>query len=343
MEICSLADEEAKIEEWTLYTDGASSVKGVGAGLVLIDPSGTEHMYAIRRNLPSTNNEAEYEALLAGLHIAQKMKVQALKVKVDSKLVACQLNGEFVVSSERMTKYLTKAKDQVALFKKFGLPRVIMTDNGTQLVNNPFKSWGEKWKIKKINTVVAHPQANGLVERANKSLMHGLKARLGRERVGWVNKLPNILWAHQTMLKISNGKTTFSLTNGSEVVILAKIGMPTYRTIQLNEAQNEEMSLNLDLIQERREASAIQEAKYKKKMEQYYNKQVWPVSFRVEDFVYQRNEASRVENQGKLSSNWEGPYRVVKAYGNGSYKLCTMNDREVPHTWHAINLRNCFM
>ncbi|GKD52697.1 reverse transcriptase domain-containing protein [Tanacetum coccineum] len=64
-------------------------------------------------------------------------------------------------------------------------PKGIVTDNGTQLVNDPFKSWCEKWKIKQMNTAVAHPQANGLVERANKSLMHRLKARLRRGRVGW--------------------------------------------------------------------------------------------------------------------------------------------------------------
>ncbi|GKB09835.1 reverse transcriptase domain-containing protein [Tanacetum coccineum] len=79
------------------------------------------------------------------------------------------------------------------IVSRFGLPRVIVTDNETQLVNGPFKGWCEKWKIKQMNTAVAHPQANGLVERANKSLMHGLKARLGRERVGWVDELPNIL------------------------------------------------------------------------------------------------------------------------------------------------------
>ncbi|GJW03502.1 reverse transcriptase domain-containing protein [Tanacetum coccineum] len=155
-----------------------------------------------------------------------------------------------------------------------------------------------------MNTAVAHPQANGLVKRANKSLMHGLKARLGQERVGWVDELPKILWAHRTMLKTSNGKTPFSLTYGSEAVVPAEIGMPKYRTIQFNEAQNEEeMWLNLDLIQERRETAAIQEAKYKKKVEQYYNKQVRPVSFKIGGFVYQRNEASRVKNQGKLGLN----------------------------------------
>ncbi|GJX58689.1 reverse transcriptase domain-containing protein [Tanacetum coccineum] len=119
-----------------------------------------------------------------------------------------------------------------------------------------------------MNTAVAHPQANGLVERSNKSLMHGLKARLGWEIVGWVDELPNILWTHRTMLKTSNGETPFSLTYGSEAVIPAEIGMPTYRTIHFNEAQNEEeMRLNLDLSQERKETTAIREAKYKKKVE----------------------------------------------------------------------------
>ncbi|GJU53674.1 RNA-directed DNA polymerase, eukaryota, reverse transcriptase zinc-binding domain protein [Tanacetum coccineum] len=65
LEICSLTSEEANLEEWTLYTDGASSLKGVGAGLVLIDPTGVEYTYAIRLNFPSTNNEAKYEALLS--------------------------------------------------------------------------------------------------------------------------------------------------------------------------------------------------------------------------------------------------------------------------------------
>ncbi|GJR98185.1 reverse transcriptase domain-containing protein [Tanacetum coccineum] len=174
---------------------------------------------------------------------------------------------------------------------RFGLPRVIVTDNGTQLVNDPFKSWCEKWKIKQMNTVVAHP-----------------------------------------------------LTYRSEAVIPAEIGKATYRTIHFNEAQNEEeMRLNLDLSQERRETAAIREAKYKKKVEHYYNKRVRPMSFKVGAFVYRKNASSRVENQGKLGPNWEGPYRVTEAYSNGSYKRATMDDREVPRTWHAIKLRNCFM
>ncbi|GJS26523.1 reverse transcriptase domain-containing protein [Tanacetum coccineum] len=128
MEICSLAEEESS-KEWTLFTDGASSLKGAGAGLVLIDPVGIEYTYAIRLNFVSTNNEAEYKALLAGLRIAKNMKVKALKVKVDSKLVAYQLKGEFVASSEGRAKYIAKAKELTASFRKFSIENVPRNQN----------------------------------------------------------------------------------------------------------------------------------------------------------------------------------------------------------------------
>ncbi|GJW80626.1 reverse transcriptase domain-containing protein [Tanacetum coccineum] len=103
-EVCNFADEETKPEEWTMYTDGASSTKGVGARLVLIDPSRAEYTYTLRLNFTSSNNEAEYEALLAGLRIAQKMKVQVLKAKVDSKLAADVLSKLASVAFNHLTK-----------------------------------------------------------------------------------------------------------------------------------------------------------------------------------------------------------------------------------------------
>ncbi|GJV35301.1 reverse transcriptase domain-containing protein [Tanacetum coccineum] len=102
-EVCNLTDGES-LEEWTLFTDGASSLKGAGVGLVLIDPAGTEYTYAIWLNFTSTNNDAGYEALLVGLRIAEKIKVQALKVKVDSKLVAYVLSKLASVAFNHLMK-----------------------------------------------------------------------------------------------------------------------------------------------------------------------------------------------------------------------------------------------
>ncbi|GKA61590.1 reverse transcriptase domain-containing protein [Tanacetum coccineum] len=151
---------------------------------------------------------------------------------------------------------------------RYGLPRIIVTDNGAQLVSDPFKSWCKRFEIQQMNTAVAHPQANGLVERANRSLMEGIKTRLGREKAGWVDELPNVLWAHRTSIKQSNDETPFRLTYGSEAVIPTEIGMPSYQTLMIREEFNEEeQRLNLDSLQERREAATIREARYKSKME----------------------------------------------------------------------------
>ncbi|GJZ72702.1 reverse transcriptase domain-containing protein [Tanacetum coccineum] len=65
--------------ECKLYTDGASSFDGAGARLMLIDPASKEYTYALRFEFETTNNEAEYEALLAGFQDtkeARKIRIQ---------------------------------------------------------------------------------------------------------------------------------------------------------------------------------------------------------------------------------------------------------------------------
>ena len=60
------------------------------------------------------------------------------------------------------------------------------------------------------------------------------------------------------MIKSSNNDTPFSLTYGTEAVIPAEIGMPTYRTAAIDVVHNDdELQLNLDLVEERREHAAI--------------------------------------------------------------------------------------
>ncbi|GJY66160.1 reverse transcriptase domain-containing protein [Tanacetum coccineum] len=89
-----------------------------------------------------------------------------------------------------------------------------------------------------------------------------IKTRLHQEGACWVEELPNVLWAHRTMLKTSNGETPFSLAYGTEAVIPAEIGMPTRRTTQRTNKENDaELRLNLDLLEERREISIIREVR----------------------------------------------------------------------------------
>ena len=84
--------------DWIMYFDGAFSLQGAGAGVLLVAPTGEHLKYVIQMHFPremSTNNTAEYEGLLAGLRIAADLGVKKLIVRGDSQLVVRQVNKDY--------------------------------------------------------------------------------------------------------------------------------------------------------------------------------------------------------------------------------------------------------
>ncbi|GJU56355.1 reverse transcriptase domain-containing protein [Tanacetum coccineum] len=200
-----------------------------------------------------------------------------------------------------------------------------------------------KWIEAKVVATISGGQSNGLVERANRSLGEGIKARLGEGNKNWIEEIPHVLWAYRTMIKSSNRDTLFSLTYGTEAVIPAEIRMPTYRTAVVDIVRNDdEIRLNLDLLEERCGRAAIRKAKAKSKMMRYYNARVRGVTFKPGDYVYRSNEASHAMDGGKLRPKWEGPYEVTKVLGGGAYKLRSMHGTVLLRTWNIANLKKCY-
>ena len=68
-------------EYWTMYFDGSLMKKGVGAGLVFILPLKVCMRYMVCIHFPSSNNVAEYEALINGLRIAIELGIRRLDVQ----------------------------------------------------------------------------------------------------------------------------------------------------------------------------------------------------------------------------------------------------------------------
>ncbi|GJR35627.1 reverse transcriptase domain-containing protein [Tanacetum coccineum] len=68
--------EEELPDPWALFKDGSSCIDGFGAGLILTNREGTKFTYAIRFEFTATNNKAEYEALIAGLRIAEQIGIK---------------------------------------------------------------------------------------------------------------------------------------------------------------------------------------------------------------------------------------------------------------------------
>ena len=111
-------------EYWTLYFDRASKTKTSGAGLVLQSPEGFTIEYALKLDFPTTNNEAEYEALRAGLGLAKALRAKNVKIIGDSRLVISQVNGKYESRDETMMKYLRIVRAIITYFEECTMEHV---------------------------------------------------------------------------------------------------------------------------------------------------------------------------------------------------------------------------
>ncbi|RDY13735.1 hypothetical protein CR513_01291, partial [Mucuna pruriens] len=238
-----------------------------------------------------------------------------------------------VISAERVKKFLWKK-----VICRFGLPAIIVSNNGTQFASKTTTEFCQGLGIRQVFTSVEHPQTNGQAEAANKVILKGLRRRLEEAKGRWVEELPQVLWSYHTTPHSETNETPFRLTFGIEAVIPVEIGEPSLRTELFEPSANEgELRANLDMIQEVREAAHIREFAIKSRVAKLYNQKVIPRSFRPQDLVL-RKMVHKAENN-KLTPRWEGPFRVRKEVGRGAYRLETLKGKEIPRTWNAASLR----
>ncbi|XP_059658516.1 uncharacterized protein LOC132304821 [Cornus florida] len=122
-------EQEETESTWTLYMDGTVNACASGAGLVIVSPNGECIKYVLRFGFKATNNEAEYEALLAGLRIAKALEVERLLAYTDSQVITGQVQGEYEAKDEKMKTYLHKIEDIKGFFKKFSIHWIPREDN----------------------------------------------------------------------------------------------------------------------------------------------------------------------------------------------------------------------
>ncbi len=231
------------------------------------------------------------------------------------------------------------------IITRFGIPYALISDNGTQFNSAAFKSFCAGYRIKNFYSSVAYPQANGQAEATNKVILDGIKKRLDQAKGKWAEELPAVLWAYRTTPRRSTGESPFTLTYGSEAIIPLEVGLPTIRTQAFEQEDNERsLQLSLDLLQERREASAIRLAAYQQELTNAYSHKVRPRSFQIGDYVLRKVLANTKDpTDGKLGPNWEGPYRIIGVGHNGAYQLETADGKTVPRTWNTSNLRKFYI
>ena len=109
---------------WILNVDGASRQTGAGVRLQLKASTGERVEQAIQLDFPTSNNETEYKAILAGIDLVQSVSSERLLICSDSQLVVGQVNGEYETRDQRMARYMGLVKQRLGSFAAWKLEHI---------------------------------------------------------------------------------------------------------------------------------------------------------------------------------------------------------------------------
>jgi hypothetical protein len=164
-------------------------------------------------------------------------------------------------SSEKAVEFL----DQV--IHRFGIPNSIITDLGTQFTGNTFWDFRDERSIVVKYVSVAHPRANGQVERANGIILDALNKRMYRENDKapgrWIKELPAIVWGLRTQSSRNTGVSLYFMVYGAKAVLPADIEFRSPQVENYNKDQvTKQHELEVNSAEERRLDSCIRTTKY---------------------------------------------------------------------------------
>jgi len=108
-----------EIVPWTLFFDGSTCDREVGIGIVLVSPRGRKYEFSMPIVATSTNNQAEYQALIKVLELLKEVHADAVEIFCDSMLVINQLAGIYECRSEVLITYYERSIQLLREFKDF--------------------------------------------------------------------------------------------------------------------------------------------------------------------------------------------------------------------------------
>jgi hypothetical protein len=131
------------------------------------------------------------------------------------------------------------------IFTKFGVPREIVIDQGTQFNSNLVKVVIEQYQIKHRKYTPYHPQANGKLESTNKVIESILTKTIQLHHTNWVDRLLEALWDYRITWRNTIGHTHYELVYGKQVLLPIEFQIKTFRTVV-------QVGMNLDEAQQQR-------------------------------------------------------------------------------------------
>jgi hypothetical protein len=224
---------------------------------------------------------------------------------------------------------------------RFGVPKAITVDNGTQFDAEAFKEFCEQIGTKIHFASVRHPESNGLVERANGIIMTRImKLIFNQPRGKWPDELIKVVWSHNTTVSRSTGFTPFKLLFGDEAITPEETKAESIRTVASAEDEAN-YSVAKDAIEGIRLQAVENINKYQAETIKWRDRKVRLKNIKPWHLMLWR--VANPDTVGKLQLKWEGPFLVVSSSRPGSYRLKDMDDNDIPRTWNEDELRRYYV
>jgi transposase InsO family protein len=164
------------------------------------------------------------------------------------------------------------------IFPRFGTPRILISDGGTQFTGKNFKKCLSKLGIEHRVSTAYHPQTNGQAEKSNRQLKSILNKTIEKGGKDWSKKLNGTLWAYRTALKTPIGMTPYQFIYGKACHVPVELEHKAYWVIK-------EMNLDLDaaVVKRRIQLSELEEMRlkvyenasiYKERIKRWYDKRL---------------------------------------------------------------------
>ena len=193
---------------------------------------------------------------------------------------------------------------------------------------------------------MAHTRSNGKAKHANAEVPRGLKTRTFKKKLkacgrGWHDELQSVLWSIRTTATKPTGETPFFLVYGAEAVLPHEVRHRSARVLEFDEEHQDAMrEMDLVLGEEHRRQAPLRVARYQQVLRRYHCHSDRSRTLEVGDLVLRR-VLSR-EGLHKLSTMWEGPFRIACVSRPGVVRLETQDGVPIQNTWNIQHLQKFY-
>eukprot|EP00253_Pinus_taeda_P010386 PITA_10386 len=211
---------------------------------------------------------------------------------------------------------------------RYGVPRQIVTDQGTQFTSKLVRDLTEKYKIKHRKSTPYHPQANGQVESTNKFLENIMTKTVQLNRRDWYEKLKDALWAYRITWKNTTGFSPYQLVYGKEALLPIEFQIQTYRLavelgLDLTETQQQRI-MELNQLDEHHQQAIEHTTLVQQQRMKWHDRYIKIKKFHKGDWALLFDSKFK-DFKAKFTTHWLGPYEIEEIFDNGAVKIKTID------------------